>query len=413
MPALVGRERGMNYPLVRNVERALGWPGAGGPSHGFQRGHLPDPRLCARLLTPTGLLDLVMRRSLTPPQLRLLRDGTALPAEDYLDVTPTRRGQVIPMADMRRLAGHLADGCTLVLDAVQRLDPTLEVAARAWQWRSRTAVQVNAYLTTGANEGIAHWDDHDVLVVHLTGEKHWEVRGPSRIAPLYRDAERNVDPPDGVVWSGTVRAGDVLHLPRGHWHQAGRAGLGEGFSLHLTFGFSRPTGVDWLAWLADQSRREVLFRGDLNLAKPEQDREALAAAAADLLEGHGVEDFLADRESSRPPGRHVWTAGIFGPPAAVACVTDFPPRLDTTGQGPVVLTAAHRKITFARAAVPALTLLLCGEPVDIARVTAYTGIDAARLAEVLLREGVCAELTDELFSGYTGLTTAASCSKTP
>lgn len=403
----------MNHRLVRDVERALGWSGAAGSVSRFQRGRLPDPELCARLLTPARLLDLVMRRSLTSPQLRLLRDGAALPVDDYLDVTPTRRGQIIPMVDMRRLATHLADGCTLVLDAVQRLDPTLEVACRAWQWRSRAIVQVNVYLTTGASEGLVHWDDHDVLVVHLAGEKHWEVRGPSRAAPLYRDAERSLDPPSGVVWSGVVRAGDVLYLPRGHWHQAGRAGLGEGFSLHLTFGFSRPTGVDWLAWLADQSRREVGFRGDLDLTRQEKDREALTAAVAELVEGYGLADFVADRESSRPPGRHVWTAGIFGPPAAVVCATDFPPRLDDTGQGPVVLTAAHKKITFARAALPALTPLLSGNPIDVAQVAAATGVDAARLAEVLLREGVCAELTDELSSGYTGLTTGARCSKAP
>jgi hypothetical protein len=403
----------MNHRLVRDTEVALGWPGTAGRGAGFQRGRLPDSELCARLLTPTRLLDLVMRRSLMPPQLRLLRDGTAVPADEYLDTTPTRRGQVIPMADMRRLAGHLAAGCTLVLDAAQRLDPTLEVACRAWQWRSRATVQVNTYLTTGANEGLAHWDDHDVLVVHLAGEKHWEVRNPSRIAPLYRDAERDVDPPAGVVWSGLTRAGDVLYLPRGHWHQAGRAGLGEGFSLHLTFGFSRPTGVDWLAWLADQSRREVLFRGDLDLAGAAKDQEELAAAAAELVEGSGLADFLADRESSRPPGRHVWTAGIFGPPAAVVCVTDFPPRLDDAGQGAVVLTAARKKLTFARVAAPALDLLLSGNPVDVAQVAEATGVDAARLTEVLLREGVCAELTDELSSGYTGLTTGASCSRMP
>ncbi|WP_322756034.1 JmjC domain-containing protein [Frankia sp. Cas3] len=403
----------MDHRLVLDTEWALGWSGAAGSVSRFQRGRLPDPELCARLLTPGRLLDLVMRRSLAPPQLRLLRDGVALPADEYLDTTPSRRGQVVPMVDMRRLAGCLAGGCTLVLDAVQRFDPTLEVACRAWQWRSRAAVQVNIYLTTGANEGLAHWDDHDVLVVHLAGEKRWEVRGASRVSPLFRDAERSVDPPAGVVWSGVVRAGDVLYLPRGHWHQAGRAGLGEGFSLHLTFGFSRPTGVDWLAWLADQSRRQVLFRGDLDLTRQEKDREVFAAAVAELVEGYGLADFVADRESSRPPGRHVWTAGIFGPPAAVVCATDFPPRLDDTGQGSVVLTATHKKITFARAALPALTPLLSGNPVEVARVAAVTGVDAARLAEVLVREGVCAELTDELSSGYTGLTTAGSYSPTP
>src|SRR5205823_9167280 len=99
-----------------------------------------------------------------------------------------------------------------------------------------------------------HWDDHDVLIVQLAGEKQWEVRGPSRTAPLYRDADRNDQPSDDIVWAGTMRVGDVMHIPRGYWHQATRNGNGAGKSLHMTFGFAKRTGVSWLSWLADWSR---------------------------------------------------------------------------------------------------------------------------------------------------------------
>jgi hypothetical protein len=36
-------------------------------------------------------------------------------------------------------------------------------------------------------------------------------------------------------------------------------------------------------------------------------------------------------------------------------------------------------------------------------VTAAAGVDAAVIADALIKEGVCAELTDALSSGYTGL----------
>jgi hypothetical protein len=39
----------------------------------------------------------------------------------------------------------------------------------------------------------------------------------------------------------------------------------------------------------------------------------------------------------------------------------------------------------------------------IEKVTADTGVDAAALAKILLDEDICAELTRELASGYTGL----------
>ncbi|WP_251066993.1 hypothetical protein [Streptomyces sp. ISL-36] len=44
---------------------------------------------------------------------------------------------------------------------------------------------------------------------------------------------------------------------------------------------------------------------------------------------------------------------------------------------------------------------------DIEQAAIETGIDAGELADILLREGLCAELTDELRSGCTGLVPAA------
>lgn len=41
--------------------------------------------------------------------------------------------------------------------------------------------------------------------------------------------------------------GDVLHIPRGYWHMAGRDGRGSGHSLHMTLGFATRTGACWLS----------------------------------------------------------------------------------------------------------------------------------------------------------------------
>lgn len=71
---------------------------------------------------------------------------------------------------------------------------------------------------------------------------------------MFRDAVPHFDPPTEVVWNGTLQAGEVMHIPRGFWHQATRQDKGNGYSLHLTFSFPKRTGVDYLMWLADQSR---------------------------------------------------------------------------------------------------------------------------------------------------------------
>ncbi|MFX0576914.1 JmjC domain-containing protein [Nocardia nepalensis] len=317
---------------------------------------------------------------------------------------------------MDRLNQLMQSGCSLVLDSLDSFDPTMEIACRALQWWSREIVQVNTYLTTNDAAGFSlHWDDHDVIIVQIGGEKSWEVRSASRPVPMYRDAEPNIVPPEEILWSGTLRTGDVMHIPRGFWHQATRTDRGAGYSLHVTFGFVKRTGVDWMSWVADRSREREPFRHDLHRWET-SDRAAqedgLVAGMAQLLADYPISAYLAAREHERQPPRHVATGGVFGPPQAVVCLTDFSPRIEVRGQEVDVL-AAGKKMIFAAQAEPALRLLLAGHPIDLATVTATTGIDAVVLAESLIKEGVCAELTVALSSGYTGMIPTGTCSNTP
>jgi hypothetical protein len=403
----------MEHRLVANIEKALGWTGPKELGQDFARGRLPDPEICGRLLTPQRLLDLVMRRSMPAHRLQCLVDGEFLHPRRYLQAATARTGEM-PMADMERLGALLKSGCTLVVDQLNAYDPTLEVACRALQWWAHELVQVNAFLTTGEAAGFRlHWDDHDVVIVQLAGEKSWEVRGLSRPVPMYRDGAPNLEPPDDVVWSGTLRAGEVMHIPRGYWHQATRQERGDGYSLHVTFGLTKRTGAHWLSWLTDQARQQDLFRHDIARWDLPEDRKAqhyaFVDAAVRLVVSSSITGYLARREQEQSPSRHVATHGAFGPPTEVVCLTEFPPAVTPDDEDETVTVSAPlgRKIQFKTAALPALRLLLSGRPMSIDKVSADTGVDASVLAEVLLAEGVCGEVTDELAHGYRGMLTAA------
>jgi hypothetical protein len=399
----------MEHRLIANIQKALGWTGPELIGQDFSRGHLPDPELCSRLLTPQKLLDLMMRRSMAPHRLQCLVDGEFLHPRRYLAASTARTGEV-PIADMQRLGALVKSGCTLVADQLNAYDPTLEVACRALQWWTRELVQVNAFLTTNQAAGFElHWDDHDVIIVQLAGEKSWEIRGPSRPVPMFRDGAPNLEPSDEMVWSGTLRAGEVMHIPRGYWHQATRQERGDGYSLHVTFGLTKRTGVHWLGWLADQARQQDIFRHDIERWGLAEDRAAqhlaLIEAAVRLVTSSFVADYLERRERQQPPSRHVVTHGVFGRPSEVVCLTDFPPAMTLGDEDEVVTVAAPlgREIQFKAAALPALRQLLSGRPVAIDKVSADTGLDASVLAEVLLAEGICGELTAELANGYRGM----------
>jgi hypothetical protein len=403
----------MKHLLVESIEAALGWDGPQKLGHEFARGDVDDLELCSRLLTAERLLNTIMRRSLVSPQIRCLQDGNDLQPKAYMTDQPNG----MSLVNMQALGQLLRDGCTVVLDAMNIFDPKMEVACRALQWWSRELVQVNCYLTTGSAAGFPlHWDDHDVVIVQLSGEKTWEVRGASRVAPLYRDAEPNTAPSENVIWSGAMRPGDVMHIPRGYWHQATRTDRADGHSLHVTFGITKRTGVDWLTWLADHSREHEPFRHDLDRwgsRLEERPSATLLQGRFDMLCKRFTPDaYLSAREHEQPPSRHVATHGVFGPPTSVVCVTEFPPAIKRHGDTIEVL-AVGKRLTLAARAEPALRQLLSGRPESIEQVTAQTGLDATILAETLINEGVCAELTSELAAGYQGLVVGPAYSVAP
>ena len=208
----------MDHRLVRGIEHAFGWTGAATLGGEFAIGTLPDAGICERLLNPATLLDIIARRSLDFPRLRCLQDGGDLHPRGYLSMQTTSRGHRVSMANMPRIGHLLRQGATLVLDDLGPLDASMEIACRALSWWSGELTRVNTYLTTkdAAGWGL-HWDVHDVICVQLAGQKSWQVRRPSRAAPMDRDAEPNTEPSARTVWAGTMRAGDVMHIPRGWW----------------------------------------------------------------------------------------------------------------------------------------------------------------------------------------------------
>ncbi|SDX99718.1 Cupin superfamily protein [Saccharopolyspora shandongensis] len=391
----------MTLRFVRDLEQALAWDNAGDLGRDFARGALPDPELSTRLLTPHRLLDLLSWRSVDFPQIRALQHGADVHTRGYLTARTTRRGQSVPIVDTEKLGVLLGEGAQVVVDALNHLDAAMEVACRALQWWCGMTVQVNSYLTTGDAAGFdLHWDSHPTIIVQLAGSKRWEVRGPSRVAPLYRDTDPNTEPPEEIVWSGVLRAGEVISIPRGWWHAATRADHDDDrLSLHLTFGMAPHTGIDWISWLADLARDDERFRHDLG---PNTDHTALAAALAELASENSPADYLIhQRQTDARPRRSV-TGGAFGPPEKLVCTTPFAPDIVETGEA-VTVIAAGRRLRFAPAATQCVRLLLSGSPVDLADAAATTGVDVHKLGAVLLEEGLCTEATPALCSAYTAL----------
>jgi len=192
--------------------------------------------------------------------------------------------------------------------------------------------------------------------------------GVTRPAPLYRDV-RLPDRPDGdPIDEFMLEDGDVLYVPRGHWHVA--SAVGEQ-SLHLTIGVNPATGVDLVAWLADQVRADEVFRTDLPRFGPAQERARLAirlrAKLSELMSSDVVDRFLTDRDAHAPALARVglpWSATADSIPDDDAALVRFlaPRAVLEHGANTVILLAAGHRLTFAAPAGPVLAALLNGMP---------------------------------------------------
>lgn len=337
-------------------------------------------------------LDRVLRQQrLEFPRLRLALDGEVVPAHEYTEMVPTRRTGLVPRLRSADFADKLRTGATLVLDSVHEMIDEVGELAAMLEHELRERVQVNLYAGWGKTHGFdVHWDDHDALIVQLSGRKRWRLHGVTRPVPLHRDVEPPPAPEGEPVEDLLLCDGDVLYLPRGQWHDV--SAVGEE-SLHLTIGFNRATGVDLVAWLADQVRADEAFRGDLPRFSSAEQRRAHAALLrtrlGELLDDGDVDRFLADRDIQAPAHSHTglpWTATSDLLPADdEAEVRLLAPRaVLTREQGTVVLAGDGKRLVFADAAEPVLNVLLPGVPRSIADVlSAAPSLDRATVRALL------------------------------
>jgi ribosomal protein L16 Arg81 hydroxylase len=372
---------------------------------------LRNPDGFTDLLSPADADELLSRRGLRTPFLRVAKDGQVLPAARYTGGGGAGAEITDQVLD-ERILDLYADGATLVLQGLHRSWPPLIDFTRELGAALNQPLQVNAYLTPAGNQGFAtHYDTHDVFVLQVDGRKRWRIHEPVLADPLDRQPWGGRADEVSAVAAGpptldvTLAPGDALYLPRGWLHSAQAQ---EGSSLHLTVGIralTRYALVETLLGLAaeDQRLRAPLPFG-LDLAEPDQLASELTETVAALRDWLGQAEPAAVAAKLR---ERVWPAARPAPirplaqAAAIAEVdtdTRLAPRDGLRWQvapgGPaepdrITLRLFDRTITFPGQCVLALRAFLAG---GVSRVGDLPGLDhdADRivLARRLLREAV-------------------------
>lgn len=352
------------------------------------------------LLSSAAVDELLSRRALRTPFIRMANQGKVIPARSFTRSGGLGAGVTDQVADDKVL-GLMADGATLVLQALHRSWPPLVEFGTSLAAEIGHPVQINSYLTPPQNQGFApHYDTHDVFVLQVSGRKRWVIHEPVRSAPLpgqdwekYRAevSARAAEPP---LLDTVLQPGDALYLPRGFIHSA--VAQGE-TSIHLTVGVHPVTRYAVLQHLLAEAANDPALRTSLPMGLDLATEAGLAGPLAETVAA--VQQFtsqsrlpavvsrLADQlaEQTRPaPIEALAQLAALNALTADSLVRLRPGLRLRVDRGPdgIVVRALDQRISLELAAEPALKQLQGGEPVPAGQLA---GLDAEAAVELCRR----------------------------
>lgn len=368
------------------------------------------------LFGPDAVDELIARRGLRTPFLRVARDGATLPESAFTAGGGVGAGIGDQVSDdkVRRL---LDGGATVVLQALHRTWTPIADFSAALASELGHPVQVNAYVTPAASQGFsAHYDVHDVFVVQVHGAKRWVVHPPVLVSPLRsqtwdaRAGQVEAAASQKPLLEADLAPGDVLYLPRGFVHSARALG---GLTIHLTIGIHAWTGhhlaeayLDAVrAALADDPAVRASLPLGVDVGDPAQLR-ADAAAAREAVEtavaGVRLDDLAAtlagmargsQRAAALGPVATLVSADALGDGPGIAglgsvAVLSLRPHvlasLADAPDGHLIVKSRAGRLTLPGDLRPAIERLIAGESVaasefgDAARTLLVEGLAVVR-----------------------------------
>ncbi len=374
---------------------------------------LPNQSGFRDLLSPADADELLSRRGLRTPFLRVAQDGVLVPAARYTG----GGGAGAEIADQvldEKILGLYAGGATLVLQGLHRIWPALIDFTRELSLAVGQPLQTNAYLTPAGSQGFAtHYDTHDVFVLQVDGEKHWRIHPPVLPDPLERQPWGGRADEVSATATGTpaldvrLAPGDALYLPRGWLHSAKAQ---ERSSLHLTVGVRALTRYTLVEELLALAAEEPRLRSTLPFGIDVSDPAAVEPELTETVEV--LRDWLRRvdpavlaarlRQRAWPAARPAplyplaQTAALdaLGPDSRVTLRPGLRWQLTPAGER-VTLRVFDRTITLPQICAPALRALLFAE---VSRVGDLPGLvndaDRVTLVRRLLREAVVVPAQD-------------------
>ena len=160
------------------------------------------------------------------------------------------------------LYAFYCDGYSIIINGVNRYNKNINNLINKLRIELSSTVNANMYLTPANQVAFSpHYDSHDVFVLQLSGEKHWNIYKNDKIeTPLVNSHQPTFEKEQLTIEKEiNLKEGDFMYIPRGVPHGAFTT---ESSSLHLTIGIYPLQWVDLL-----KKSIEVLALNEVQLRK--------------------------------------------------------------------------------------------------------------------------------------------------
>lgn len=253
----------------------------------------------AAILTWDAFNGLLNKSSLwTAQSLVLMLNALAVPPDQYCREVMTPHGPVTRPSP-QKVEVFLGGGASLVANDVLYMHEPVTRLGQVLGEAFAANIGANVYCSfQGVQAFGSHYDVHDVFVVQTEGEKVWtlyETRAdnPIEAPPGTTETLQFFQRSRGAVAAQlTMKAGDVLYLPRGVYHDALAK---DGPSLHITYAVTPFTGRAVLNVLDTLASKQSVFRSYLAPADLDGGgllKRQLATLSETLAEIMARDDFL-------------------------------------------------------------------------------------------------------------------------
>jgi ribosomal protein L16 Arg81 hydroxylase len=212
-----------------------------------------DVRRYADILTEQDIDLFFQNHQIPASTLRVFALRDELPRADFS--LPGTSG----LADTAKLLRLYGEGKTITINGADRSIPSLVSYRGAMERELGCGLQFNLYLTPQKAQGLpAHYDDHDVFILQISGRKSWSLFAPPVELPSTRQRHR-----DGAYELGEpllrceLVPGDLIYIPRGTPHAAT---TDDSSSIHITFGLHPVYAFDLVSELGTMAQDRPEFR---------------------------------------------------------------------------------------------------------------------------------------------------------